>query len=823
MDDHGTRRILMASARGRRSAASGGWSCGWCLGISLLIGTVLGAASSVEAQDPAAQTSSQTWAQEIQNLLGESQKARDAMDFPRAFAALEEAQALAAGSDVSTLEVLLERTAVLGHSGAMGRAKQVVSSALKLLEGSDIDDLDLRIEAYCRLARIQNAFGQHEAADQSLDLAASLLADPGPDRRTALIDSTRSKLAIHRGEPELSLVTGLRALEFFEAEKHWRDALSPLSNVAYALQQLGRWSEAEARYEQVIEVAWKVGDQYALEFGYCNRGEVRRRRGEVIPAIEDLKHAIEGFEKARGRVVGSAEERAGFLGRQVSAYERLILTLANEGRSREAFEVAERFHGRSFLELLDPRTRLAATRRRPEMHAVERPWLRRMAQIHLRLSEGLGPQEARALHSELERLEGQLWTAEADWQRQASIEAAWVAPPPPRLTEIQAGLRDGEALIAYWSAEERLFIWAMGRDWFRQSLVPVTRSELDEALATFLEPLRSAVKAQDLAMDQGEEQHLEVGRQLHRWLIEALPSAARRADRWLVVPDGHLHHLPFGALVAGCEHDGDGDGDPDTSILHRPYGNCSFLGLQKAISYAPAAGVWAALRQRAALRREPPEGALLALAPSFEGISATVAHRSVGPLEFNGEEVQRIGRWFPQPHLVQGSSATESHLKEQAHGYRRLHLATHGLVDDRFPLGSGVLLAPDDIDDGLLQVEEVVGLDLRADLVTLSACRSGRGRLGRGEGFVGLGQAFLFAGASSLVLSLWDVDDRSTPILMETFYQHLSQGARPAEALRSARRALFEQFESRQMIFRRREVSFAHPRFWAAFVVLGDG
>ncbi len=766
-------------------------------------------------------------ATQLEAWLEQSRQARAAMDFPRAFAALEKTESLAEGSDVASLEIRLERTAVLTHSGAMSRAKQEVEAVLDLLRSARIDDLDLRIEAYCWLARIQNAFGEHRAADRSVAQAASLLPGPGPDSRSAMVDATRSKLAIHRGEHETALETGLRALAFFRAEENWRDALAPLLNVAYALHQLGRRQDAEQRYEEVIELAWRVGDQYALEFAYCNRGEVRRRRGDVIPAIEDLKHAVEGFEKARGKVVGSAEERAAFLDRQVSAYERLILALADRGRGREAFETAERFHGRSFLELLDPQTRLAATRRRPELHAAERPWLRRMAEIHLRLNEGPKSEEARALNGELERLEVKLWEAEADWQRKASIEATWVAPPPPRLEDIQKSLRPDEALIAYWAAEERLFIWSVGRDWIRQSLVPVSRRELEELLVTYLEPLRSAVSSQDLALGRGEAEHLQVGRRLYRLLIEPIPPEAEQREHWLVVPDGHLHHLPFGALVTGCEKpEGAKSEEPREAPLHAAYGECEFLGLRKAISYAPSAGVWAALRRRSALRSENPEGALLALAPSFRGESDPVerfASRSVGPLAFNGEEVRRIGRWFPQPQVKHGSSATESHLKEQAHRFRRLHLATHGLVDDRFPLGSGVLLAPDDSDDGLLQVAEVVGLDLRADLVTLSACRSGRGRLGRGEGFVGLGQAFLFAGASALVLSLWDVDDRSTPILMESFYEHLSRGARPAEALRSARRTLFEQSESRRMIFRRREVSFAHPRFWAPFVVLGDG
>ena len=182
---------------------------------------------------------------------------------------------------------------------------------------------------------------------------------------------------------------------------------------------------------------------------------------------------------------------------------------------------------------------------------------------------------------------------------------------------------------------------------------------------------------------------------------------------------------------------------------------------------------------------------------------------------------ERIGALFPTSSSWFEDEAGEGRLKQEARNYRFLHLATHGLVDDQLPMSSGLLLSADDGEDGLLQAHEVLGLELEADLVTLSACRSGRGRLQRGEGVVGLSRAFLTAGASAVVVSQWDIDDRSTPQLMEHFYRYVAAGLPAPEALVKARRHLFGQQGTTRLVLRERPVAYAHPRFWASFVLSG--
>src|SRR5262249_50052585 len=140
------------------------------------------------------------------------------------------------------------------------------------------------------------------------------------------------------------------------------------------------------------------------------------------------------------------------------------------------------------------------------------------------------------------------------------------------------------------------------------------------------------------------------------------------------------------------------------------------------------------------------------------------------------DEVQSIARLFPASrcHVYLGRKSTQHVLAaESLKSYRRIHFATHCVIDDRSPYRSAIMLAPGPDDDGALDVRAISALDLDCDLVVLSACQTGGGRLTSGEGILGLSRAFLSAGALSVVASLWNVTDISTAHLMKDFYQHM--------------------------------------------------
>ena len=272
-------------------------------------------------------------------------------------------------------------------------------------------------------------------------------------------------------------------------------------------------------------------------------------------------------------------------------------------------------------------------------------------------------------------------------------------------------------------------------------------------------------------------------RRLYRDLIAPLEEAGvlDNARTLIIAPHAELHYLPFQAL-----------------LRPGPAGE-TFLIESFDVAYIPSASV---LLQIARRSRNSPGRGLLALAPEPTRLS------------HSREEVERISRGQRPAQVLVGSEATEDRFIELAPGRAILHLATFGELNSRNPLFSYVRLSPDGASDGRLEVHEVFGLRLSAELVVLSACETGlatglRQDVPPGDDWVGLVQAFLTAGAQNVVASLWSVEDRATAQLMEEFYAGLRAGRSKSAALAEAQRELL------------RESTHAHPFYWAAFVSTG--
>jgi CHAT domain-containing protein len=274
-------------------------------------------------------------------------------------------------------------------------------------------------------------------------------------------------------------------------------------------------------------------------------------------------------------------------------------------------------------------------------------------------------------------------------------------------------------------------------------------------------------------------------RRLYQYLIAPVEETGLLTgkSRLVLAPHGELHYLPFAALL-----DGTGPGREQ------------FLVERYEVTVTPSASVWLALDERPPGR---PTAGVLALAPRPDR------------LQGSRREVAAIGRVSEADALLlSGSDASEAAFRREAPTRRILHLATYGVLNKENPLFSFVELAPGGADDGRLEVHEIFGLELRADLVVLSACQTGLGSgaladVPPGDDWVGLTEAFLHAGAREVVATLWPVDDRATARLMESFYTELATDRDPAGALARAQRALLL------------VPALAHPFYWAAFVDVG--
>jgi len=203
--------------------------------------------------------------------------------------------------------------------------------------------------------------------------------------------------------------------------------------------------------------------------------------------------------------------------------------------------------------------------------------------------------------------------------------------------------------------------------------------------------------------------------------------------------------------------------------------------------------------------------------PRSSGERLAALAPSVSNLQFTSGEVRAVGTAFgPHATVIVGSKATETWFKHMAGDYDVIHFATHGFFNRANPLFSGVQLEPDTQNDGRLQVYEILGLHLRAQLVTLSACETALGsgyftEIPAGDEFVGLTRAFLSAGASTVVASLWEVNDNSTARLMQSFYRKVSKDS-PSVSLAIAQRSMLNGDKDHR-----------NPYYWSAFVVVGSG
>lgn len=354
---------------------------------------------------------------------------------------------------------------------------------------------------------------------------------------------------------------------------------------------------------------------------------------------------------------------------------------------------------------------------------------------------------------------------------------------PVHLPELQRSLSRNELLIEYVLAEPVSYAFAITADSVTPYKLPgKTIIETDSNL------YRKEI--------HGKKEDRELAQRLFSELLEPVKHYSDKTDL-VIIPDGSLHLLPFAALV---DHTG-------------------YVLRSHTVDVAPSSTVFALLHKR--IETEPsatmPYIGVAAWTQPADNRNAIVRAVS-GPqrsqltsLPDSKLEVETIGKDLPHPStILLGAEATEGNFKRAAlDSSDVVHLALHGYADLDYPDRSALVFAPDpsETDDGLLKVRDIRGLHLKARLVTLSACNTGVGPVGE-SGIVNLVNAFIEAGADSVVSTLWEVEDHTTEHMMTDFYAELAGHKRKVDALRSAQLALLNQGLT--------------PYFWASFQIVGD-
>lgn len=514
-----------------------------------------------------------------------------------------------------------------------------------------------------------------------------------------------------------------------------------------SLVRAGKTSEARAMLDTLLAMPEipAMGNLYWVTL--YERGALALQQGQRDQGIRFLTQSVEAIESVRSTISFEAA-KIGFAGDKQAVYASLIHALADAGDWKQAFIYAERAKARALVDLLAQRHDLA-----PPPAADEK-----VRELFARAST---VESGVAFTSASEAVRGVKVVADArDTLGNVAPEAAsLVSVNRVEVAAIAARLGRDESLVDYYLQGEDLYAFVLNGTSIKGTRLAA--QGLDEEIRAFRE-----------AIERRSPQAHELGRNLFARLLGPLLGDLKGREL-TIAPHGALHYLPFAALSDG-KHD----------LIDR-----------FSTRLVPSASTLVYLRTD----KPAKPGKLLALG------NPDLGDRRYDLPNAQTEAVS-VAALFPDSRALVRAQASKSAVEELGNGFAMLHFATHGRFDSSAPLSSGLYLAKGNEPDGILTVSDLYSLRWDVDLVTLSACETGLGKVASGDDVIGLTRGFLYAGARSIVASLWEVDDAATSRLMQSFYRNL-EGHDKREALRLA------QIETRQQ--------YPQPWYWAAFNILG--
>ncbi|MDE2179455.1 MAG: CHAT domain-containing protein [candidate division NC10 bacterium] len=529
-----------------------------------------------------------------------------------------------------------------------------------------------------------------------------------------------------------------------------------------------------------------------LEYFY-ELGRAYEQLSALDKAVDHYKEAIAIIEQQRATIAAESQ-RISFLADRQAPYKRIVPLLLRLRRAADALEYVERARSRALVDLLGSGELVLAT---PEETEAYRQFVRRQSEIDAILSpRAVSTAQVQYIPTRAAELKTTGREPRLEIRSLANVTAATAS-------EIQQLVGQRAALVEYFFGDSDLAVFLIQDGTVEARLLPLNREALFQRLKTF----RDQVEQGGLPSDPGTSpagpsragsDTLSLAQELYRMLFAPIAGKLTK-PRLYVVPHGPLHYIPFQAL-----HDGE-----------------RFMVERFTISYLPSATVLKFLKEKSG----QPSGTVGPL---------VLANPDLGDPKYDlpsaDREATLIRDFYPAAQVYARNDATKRRAKDLAGTYGLLHFATHGSFAVENPLEAALILAKGDELDGRLTAREIFGLRLHANLVVLSACNTGLTKVSTGDELVGLSRAFMTAGSTNLVASLWEVADDSTALLMGEFYKNLKTMPK-AEALRQAQLTLMRS-EIPLSGVRGIQVSptqaggtirASHPYFWAPFILIGAG
>jgi len=767
-------------------------------------------------------------------------------------------QLAAAGDMADRLRMAADRVLEIKKRPAIGVRVRQILGHLAVEQGRPEEARRLYLEALALLEAANSADSSVRAAALRLQLAAlDMLAGRW---QQALEFHQQREAALRRAQAERGSVS-LYSVEY-----------------AYTLLRLGRAQDAVTMMGRIVEARRKVYDEGSLYLWEANAfyGIALAAAGRRDEAMRELRAAIPKMLDISKGERASAEAgvlRTARLNWLLDGYIALLSDVAGggvpgqdaAGATDEAFRLSDLARGSTVQRAL------AASASRAGISDPALADLARREQDLQReisaLAESIGNLLARGrvaeqdkvvadMRASVAKLRAEHARAQAEIERRFPEYGALLDPKPVGMAAVQKLLKPGEALISVYAGSDRTLVWAIPASGApRFAVVPLSGAQLDQKVAA----LRKALDPNAEAEGKLPKFEFDVAHELYARLLAPVEAGWKGARELIVVPHGRIGQLPLGVLLT----------EPwSAAAANVPYAEMAaapWLIKQVAISQLPAAIALPALRtQGRAARAERPfigfGDPVFAAAPAAAAAPATAATATRGMKRRNlvlaaekpavpGAEAAAVSKidfsLLPQlPDTAQeiaevaavlaadkardvflGNRATEAQVnKTDLSSYRVVMFATHGLMNGEMPglyqpaLALSNPAITGDGGDGMLTMEEILGLKLRADWVVLSACNSAAAGEQSGESVSGLGRAFFYAGAKSLLVTNWAVETESARMLTTEVFrlQAADPGLPRARALQQSSLALMKKSAGN-------DYSYAHPMFWAPYSLVGDG
>jgi CHAT domain-containing protein len=693
-------------------------------------------------------------------------------------------------SKLSILRLNQVRAVAYYQAGVFQRAKEINDEMLVEMPPSRDFDLEaIRLDAQSLKAMIEGRFGDIPAALRTLEEGIERALQLRLYSRASTRYNNLGYWARQANDFEVAAGHFEKALEIDRRFGIKSGEAYDLRNLAYTFLKMGQLERAKSNFEQSMKISLEAGLAINKIHVLMGIGELFMREDKFTEAesqfIEALRISTQGglrdlewraygaiaqaaigqmqYDKAHQKLqeainiieslrtsLNSVAGRSGFLAEASvqTIYEQTVDVLMYLKRPTEAWEVSERARSRAFIDSLGTQRNMLAS---PEESRI----LSEEIRLRSSISSATGD-EAIRLRREYQELAATIQIKYPKLLQISTVQAI-------TLDELKRVLPKDVVLVEYMVTEGLTHIWGITAEAQSAHTIKYGRSEIENDLHKLQAAMKEVTNVDSLLQKMGEN------------LIGKLMPILSGAKRIAIVPHGPLHHLPFAALAL----------DQKLKLI-------DLLPVHYLESATLARFVYGTGDQSRPAK-------LVALGNPDRGVSLD--------LPFAKREVESIGRSLSGSRVLSGKSASESNLKKFAAQANYLHIASHGEFNSVQPLESRLLLTKDETDDGDLKASEIFGLKLNDTTVVLSACETGLGQVSQGDEIIGMNRAFLFAGASSLISSLWRISDVASAVTMKRFYRGIATGDDKDASLRRAQLAVKDRY--------------SHPAYWAPMRLIG--